>query len=595
MKIFAIFLVVFLFSCSRNSHPSEVVDSSDTIPFPSAAAMSAALGKGINLGNALDAPTEGAWGVTLQSEYFQWVADSGFQTVRIPVRWSTHADSIAPYTIDSAFLARVQWAVDQALSHNLNVIVDMHHYDSLMVHPEREKPRLLAMWKQIAKAFAKYPPELLLEILNEPRDSLTTVGWNDLLVQVIDTIRTVDKRRTLVVGTGAWGGLSGLTALQLPADTNLIVTVHYYEPHKFTHQGASFETGADAWLGTEWRATPAQRSVIDQDMLAIANWGKEHNRPMFLGEFGTYYLVDTVSRAFYTEYMVHRLDSLGISWAAWNFSSDFGVHVDSTNEWHEYLMQALLRPGNNAALDSAVASGVTIDLTKYVLMDDFDSTDSDRGLTYTGHVWSLAHNIPTDSMDAHWYAYYSTTCSLSTTNGVKVTDYLSNTNGVPYDFYNAIGDWGFTKRGLHLKGHLVGESYPYIGFGAGFTGWDSAWHDMKNLTAISFKAKGRGQWWLQLISDSVTNGYTEGNAWGQMGTHITLTEDWQDYVISVDMLAPKQYSPQETDGLTWKDVRNRVNAFELMSGQSYGELPDDSLEIWLDDIHLVGLTPEDLQ
>jgi aryl-phospho-beta-D-glucosidase BglC (GH1 family) len=49
------------------------------------------LGRGINLGNALEAPQEGAWGVTLKSRYFRDIKNAGFNSVRIPISWSTHA------------------------------------------------------------------------------------------------------------------------------------------------------------------------------------------------------------------------------------------------------------------------------------------------------------------------------------------------------------------------------------------------------------------------------------------------------------------------------------------------------------------------
>ena len=43
------------------------------------------LGRGINLGNALEAPREGAWGLTLQVEHFERIKQAGFAAVRIPI------------------------------------------------------------------------------------------------------------------------------------------------------------------------------------------------------------------------------------------------------------------------------------------------------------------------------------------------------------------------------------------------------------------------------------------------------------------------------------------------------------------------------
>ena len=74
-------------------------------------AVNKALGRGINLGNALEAPKEGEWGVKLKAEYFTAIKKAGFATVRLPVRWSAHAGKEAPYTIDPKFAERVDWAL----------------------------------------------------------------------------------------------------------------------------------------------------------------------------------------------------------------------------------------------------------------------------------------------------------------------------------------------------------------------------------------------------------------------------------------------------------------------------------------------------
>ena len=92
--------------------------------------MNQLLGRGVNMGNALDAPSEGEWGFTLEEKYFQAAKDAGFNSVRIPVRWSAHAMTEPPYTIDPNFMKRVDWAVNCALSRNMPVMLNVHHYMS---------------------------------------------------------------------------------------------------------------------------------------------------------------------------------------------------------------------------------------------------------------------------------------------------------------------------------------------------------------------------------------------------------------------------------------------------------------------------------
>src|SRR5689334_6898745 len=66
---------------------------------PETCTIAKSLKRGINMGNMLDAPREGDWGVKFDPSYVGLVAGP-FQTVRVPVRWSNHAAKTADATID---------------------------------------------------------------------------------------------------------------------------------------------------------------------------------------------------------------------------------------------------------------------------------------------------------------------------------------------------------------------------------------------------------------------------------------------------------------------------------------------------------------
>jgi endoglucanase len=82
------------------------------------------LGRGINLAGALEAPREGQWRVTLRDDYFAVIEQAGFTTVRVPIRWSSHASWTAPYTVDPAFWERIGWVIAESKTHHLNAILD---------------------------------------------------------------------------------------------------------------------------------------------------------------------------------------------------------------------------------------------------------------------------------------------------------------------------------------------------------------------------------------------------------------------------------------------------------------------------------------
>ena len=171
-------------------------------------AANATLGRGINLGNALEAPEEGAWGVRLKAEYFTAIKQAGFATVRLPVKWSAHAGTGAPYTIDPMFAERVDWAVDQALANGLNIIVNVHHYSEMDTSPEEQLPRLVGLWRQIAARYKDRPAGLYFELLNEPHDRLTETKWNAALPKLLAAVRETNPTRPVIVGPGRWNGIA---------------------------------------------------------------------------------------------------------------------------------------------------------------------------------------------------------------------------------------------------------------------------------------------------------------------------------------------------------------------------------------------------
>src|SRR5262245_37869667 len=92
--------------------------------------MNQRLGRGINMGNTFEAPSEAEWGNPWSPTYFKIMAELGFKHVRLPVRWepATRSEATPPYTIAESFLDRIQAVVDTAQRYKLHIIVNMHHH-----------------------------------------------------------------------------------------------------------------------------------------------------------------------------------------------------------------------------------------------------------------------------------------------------------------------------------------------------------------------------------------------------------------------------------------------------------------------------------
>ena len=276
-----------------------------------------------------------------QAEHFRLIHEAGFNHVRI----NLHPFRDCGATITEPYFQTLDWAIEQALANKLMVMVDFHEFTAMARDPNGLKDRFLAMWTQLSQRYKDQPSDVLFEILNEPNSKLTPQLWNEYLREALAIIRRTNPVRTVVIGPGQWNQVGQLDKLELPeADRNIIVTIHSYTPMEFTHQGAAW-TGYKERTGVEWLGTDAERKRIREDFGKAAAWAKEHRRLLFLGEFGAYDKGPMESRARYTDCVARTAESLGWSWAYWQFDSDFILYDIPKDRWVEPILRALVPAG----------------------------------------------------------------------------------------------------------------------------------------------------------------------------------------------------------------------------------------------------------
>lgn len=303
--------------------------------------------RGVNLGNALEAPNEGDWGYQIEIPHLEVIRDAGFDGVRLPVRWDAHADTEAPYTIDPAFFARVDRILRYGLgNYGIGVQLDCHHYDALISGGPRsgERQRFLAIWSQIAARYATAydeTPRLIYEPLNEPNGA----AWSGraltaLQADVVDVIRQHDPRRTIVLGPGNWQNIDALRGWRPPLGENIAVSVHYYEPHAFTHQGAEW-LGPDApQFGRAW-GTDEDRAQVRAHIQQAADWAAERGYATQLGEFGVNSGLPIQQRAAWTRAVREACEANSMGWCVWDFAGAFPIWDRETQSFIPLLRDAL--------------------------------------------------------------------------------------------------------------------------------------------------------------------------------------------------------------------------------------------------------------
>jgi len=307
------------------------------------------LGTGINMGNMLEAPNEGDWGVRLDPSYVDLVADK-FKTVRIPIRWSNHASADEQAIIDEFFFRRVERVVDDFLSKGMYVIINMHHYQQLNgaklnrkefeVDDSVVQARFINMWKQISHRFKNKSSKLIFEILNEPHKKLEGKAWYNLMNKAMFEIRKENPNRIVMIAPSgnrvpSLGQLAGV--LNKDYDKNIILAVHNYDPVQFTFQGISwmphFPKGVTC-------CDSQQKNIIQHKLNTIVKWNAKFGVPVHLGEFGSVMHGDIKSRVNYTKEVIDLLNRNSIGWTYWEFASTFGIYSPKKKQWNP-LMQTL--------------------------------------------------------------------------------------------------------------------------------------------------------------------------------------------------------------------------------------------------------------
>lgn len=309
------------------------------------------LGAGINLNAVVDGNLHPGYerDAPLRDEEIRSIAEAGFRSVRLNVAWSKHCMAEAPYTIDPAFLRKVDHIVDECIKNDLAVSIDVHYYPYINMNEPEEGitmednyKRLGCLWEQIAEHYKDYSNDMLFfDLLNEPNLVMGAQRWNQLSAELIKIVRKSNPERTLLVSTPNLGQSWTLGSLQLPEDDwNLIVEFHYYLPHTFTHQGLAYAMADDS-QGVEWHGTAEEKASILKDLDYCKRWSEKSGRPVNMGEYGVVNTADEASRARYLGFMQEVTRERGISSHLWGYREVFMIRDRESGKWRQPILDAM--------------------------------------------------------------------------------------------------------------------------------------------------------------------------------------------------------------------------------------------------------------
>lgn len=359
LKILAVILSICIIVCGglfcmRDTLLYPKYEMTDSIKFAQS------LGRGWNLGNTLEAcekhstekaglETETMWGnPETTKELLAYVKECGFDSVRLPVTWAQHLGDAPDYTIDKAWLDRVNTVVDWALELDMKVIINVHHDDAFWLitdnaHKEVSKEILTKIWAQLSERFKDYDENLVFDVMNEPRVEGAEDEWqgnpetrevvNYLNFAALETIRSSggnNATRYVLIPTYAASGLpENVEALALPDDDRVIVSVHYY--FGTAHQSEFYD--AQKQWGIKEKAELYKIFRKMHDCYIQKGYG------VVKSEFGWTDRENLENLAVNAKYYVELAEKLGFSCMVWDNGESFGL-IDRntlTQEYPEYI------------------------------------------------------------------------------------------------------------------------------------------------------------------------------------------------------------------------------------------------------------------
>lgn len=273
--------------------------------------------------------------------HFKVIRDGGFSSVRIVLMAFRFMDP--QNQLPASWFATLDGLVNDALGQGLTVILDEHDYSACGRDATACRPKLMAFWRQVAAHYRDAPDKVVFEILNEPNESAND-SWNAMHAEALAIIRETNPTRNVIIGPAFWNNVEWLDRLVLPEqDRHIIVTVHYYLPMSFTHQGAPWTSAYEKLSGIRW-GSRRDLLTLQKDFDAVQAWARKNRRPMLLGEFGAYDKAPMESRVKYTAAVARAAEQRGWAWSYWQFDGDFIVYDLDQDRWVEPIHAALV-PG----------------------------------------------------------------------------------------------------------------------------------------------------------------------------------------------------------------------------------------------------------
>ena len=171
------------------------------------------------------------------------IKSMGFDHVRLSVNPQPMFTAREPNKISAEYLGSLDAAVKMILDHGLAVVIDLHPESDLKTRLAKDDEfveQFADFWRALAAHYSTWDADrVFLEILNEP-EFTDRYRWLGVEMKLAAAIREGAPAHTIIAAGARWSDDDELVFQEPLHDSNVIYNFHFYEPHIFTHQGATW-------------------------------------------------------------------------------------------------------------------------------------------------------------------------------------------------------------------------------------------------------------------------------------------------------------------------------------------------------------------
>jgi endoglucanase len=283
------------------------------------------------------------------------IKSAGFDHVRLSVNPQPMMDAMQHQDRGAEYFGYLDAAMKMILDVGLAVELDMHPDSDFKsgLKDDSAVERFADFWRTVAQHYSSWDSDrLFFEILNEP-EMRDPYRWYGVEAKLAAAIRQSAPSHTIIAAGARWDDDDDMIFLEPLRDPNVIYVFHFYEPHIFTHQRATWGDYFWRWVkGLHYPSSPENAAQvaagvpealdrlyvirygqdhwdatrIEAEINQAADWAKQNHLPLICNEFGVFrYGAEPQDRIRWITDVRTSLERHNIGWAMWDYSGGFGV------------------------------------------------------------------------------------------------------------------------------------------------------------------------------------------------------------------------------------------------------------------------------